>query len=324
MAKNGLVVCVGELLIDFFCTEIDVNLVAGSTFEKQAGGAPANVCAAISRLGGEAAFVGKVGNDPFGVFLKKTLDNENVDTNMLDLTDEAPTTLAFVSLQENGERDFIFNRGADQLLQYKDIDLQRVRESKIIHFGSATALLDDPFRKTYLQLIEDGTENHSFISFDPNYRQALWSGRIDEFVCLAKKCISKADFVKVSEEELVLISGTKDREVAIHMFHELGAKLIAVTLGKDGTIISNGQQQEIVSSIKVKSIDSTGAGDAFVGATLYQLSQMSDPKNIVTEISKIKDIIGFANIVGAITCTKIGAISSLPRLDEVLSEKNSV
>lgn len=318
MEKNGLVVCVGELLIDFFCTEIDVNLVAGSKFEKQAGGAPANVCVAISKLGGEAAFVGKVGNDPFGVFLKKTLDDEYVDTTMLDLTDEAPTTLAFVSLQENGERDFIFNRGADQLLRYKDIDLQRVREGKIIHFGSATALLDDPFRKTYLQLIEEGRENHSFISFDPNYRQALWSGRIDEFVSLAKTCIAKADFVKVSEEELTLIAGTEDKEKAIRMFHELGAKLIAVTLGKDGTLISNGQHQEIVSSMKVKSIDSTGAGDAFVGAMLFQLSQIEDIQSIVTDFSKLKAMIGFANIVGAITCTKLGAISSLPRLAEVL------
>ncbi|MCT8137130.1 carbohydrate kinase [Anaerobacillus sp. CMMVII] len=317
MKKSGLVVCVGELLIDFFCTDIDVNLVAGSRFVKQAGGAPANVCAAISRLGGKSAFVGKVGNDSFGVFLKQTLDDESVDTNMLLLSDEAPTTIAFVSLQANGERDFVFNRGADQHLTYEEIDRKKVKEGVILHFGSATALLNDPFQSTYIQLLEDAKENHSFVSFDPNFRSGLWEGREEEFVSLSKKCISMADFVKVSEEELELITQTSNKNEALQILHQLGAKLIAVTLGKDGTLLSNGQQNEIIGSMKIKSIDSTGAGDAFVGATLYQLSQVEAPKTVIADFAKIKDMIVFSNTVGAIVCTKLGAISSLPRYQEV-------
>ena len=113
---SSSIVCIGELLIDFFCTDVDINLMEGTNFQKQAGGAPANVCATIAKLGGTALFCGKVGNDPFGHFLKKTLDDVQVDTSMIVLDDLHPTTLAFVSLQANGERDFVFNRGADAFL----------------------------------------------------------------------------------------------------------------------------------------------------------------------------------------------------------------
>lgn len=315
--KSSEVICVGELLIDFFCTDVDVNLVDGRNFEKQAGGAPANVCAAISRLGGESAFVGKVGNDPFGLFLKKTLDDEQVDTSMLTLTNQAPTTLAFVSLQAGGERDFIFNRGADQLLTDQDLNMKRINGAKIMHFGSATALLNNPFQQTYLQLIEVAREQDTFVSFDPNYRSALWPDRTDDFISISKACIANADFVKVSEEELEILSGTKDRKLALKALHELGAKLIAVTLGKEGTLISNGQSQEIVSSISVKSIDSTGAGDAFVGAILHLFSQIESPRDAITDFEQLKEMVTFANRVGAFVCTKLGAISALPRIEDI-------
>lgn len=315
MKQASLVVCVGELLIDFFCTDIDVNLTDGTKFEKHAGGAPANVTATISRLGGKAAFVGKVGADPFGLFLKKTLDEEGVDTAMLSLAEDASTTLAFVSLQADGERDFIFNRGADRLVTYSDLDLDSIRQGRVLHFGSATALLEDPFQTTYLQLMDDAVANGTFVSFDPNYRHALWKGRTEEFVTLAKAGIAKADFVKVSEEEIEIISGIKDRDQAVAAFHQLGVKVVAVTLGKHGTLISNGEERQTIKSIEVKSIDSTGAGDAFVGATLYQLSQLKEPKQV--DFTKLVEIIHFANAVGAIVCTKLGAISSLPTLAEV-------
>jgi fructokinase len=300
------------LLIDFFCSDINVSLVDGKAFEKHAGGAPANVCAAVSRLGGKAAFVGKVGNDPFGVFLKKTLDEERVDTSMLFIDNDAATTLAFVSLQNDGERDFNFLRGADRLLKYSELDLQRIREGRIIHFGSATALLDEPFQTTYLQLMDDAVQHAKFVSFDPNYRQSLWNGSTEKFVTLAKKGVEKADFVKVSEEELEIITRTDNREKAVAILHQLGAKLVAVTLGKNGTFISNGREQQVISSIKIKSLDSTGAGDAFVGATLYQLSHLSEPKSILFDFDKLKEVVNFSNIVGAKVCTEFGAISSLP------------
>ncbi|WP_412998474.1 carbohydrate kinase family protein [Neobacillus sp. 3P2-tot-E-2] len=306
----------GELLIDFFCTDVDINLLKGQNFQKQAGGAPANVCATIAKLGGTALFSGKVGNDPFGHFLKKTLDDVQVDTAMLVFDDFHPTTLAFVSLQANGERDFVFNRGADAFLVEEEIDIDKLNEAAIHHFGSATALLSDPFQSTYFQVMRHAKEQGKFISFDPNYRKDLWKNRISEFIHLAKKGSSLADFVKVSDEELKLITGIPNLAEGTNHLHELGAKVVAVTLGSEGTYLSNREKSEIVPSVKIKSVDSTGAGDAFVGATLFQFAK-DNPE--IEDFEKLKKIIYFSNRVGALVCTKVGAISALPTLEDVLS-----
>nr|WP_179595449.1 carbohydrate kinase [Neobacillus niacini] len=314
---SSSIICMGELLIDFFCTDVDINLIEGQNFQKQAGGAPANVCATIAKLGGTALFSGKVGNDPFGHFLKKTLDDVQVDTSMVVFDDLHPTTLAFVSLQANGERDFVFNRGADAFLMEEEIDKDKLNEAAIHHFGSATALLNAPFQSTYFHVIRNAKEQGKFISFDPNYRVDLWRNRIPEFIALAKEGISLADFVKVSDEELKLITGIGNLVEGTNYLHELGAKVVAVTLGSKGTLLSNGENSEIVPSVKIKSIDSTGAGDAFVGATLFQFAK-ENPK--IEDFEKLKEIINFSNKVGALVCTKVGAITAIPTLKEVLSK----
>jgi fructokinase len=317
--RNLSIVCVGELLIDFFCTDIEVDLIEGRQFLKSAGGAPANVSAAIAKLGGDAAFSGKVGKDPFGLYLKQTLDAVNVDTSMLVMDGKATTTLAFVSLKKNGERDFVFHRGADALLTMEDIDQDKITQAKILHFGSATALLADPFRLTYLNLMSNAKDEGQFISFDPNYRGDLWKGRVDEFITIAKKAIAFSDFVKVSDEELAIITGTKEYEEGVQILHEIGAKMIAVTLGKRGTLLSNGRKHEIVASIPVTSIDSTGAGDAFVGATLFRFANTDNLSSIYNDFEQLCDIVTFANKVGALVCTKIGAIEALPSIQEIES-----
>ncbi|WP_338787131.1 carbohydrate kinase [Metabacillus sp. FJAT-53654] len=314
---SSSVICIGELLIDFFCTDVNIDLVDGQSFEKQAGGAPANVCATIVKLGGNAKFCGKVGNDPFGHFLKKTLDDLNVDTSMIVLDKEHPTTLAFVSLKADGERDFVFNRGADAFLSEDELDKKKLEESNILHFGSATALLEDPFQSTYLNAMRKAKEADKFISFDPNFRKDLWPDRIQTFIDLAKEGIALADFVKVSDDELRIITGMNDIKQGILSLHNLGAKVIAVTLGKEGTFISNGENTEIVPSIKVNSIDSTGAGDAFVGATLFQLAKAGDPKNTLEDFEHLKQVITFSNRVGAMVCMKVGAIAAIPNIEEV-------
>ena len=151
--KNKIL-CIGELLIDFICSDVNVGLDEGVNFVKKAGGAPANVSVAITKLGGKAYFAGKVGGDPFGVFLKNMLDENNVDTSMLVLDKASNTTLAFVSLKSNGERDFVFNRGADELHKLEELDENTVNSCGIIHFGSATALLGGPSKETYLRVME--------------------------------------------------------------------------------------------------------------------------------------------------------------------------
>ncbi|OIJ15143.1 carbohydrate kinase [Anaerobacillus alkalilacustris] len=315
---NSSIICIGELLIDFFCKEVDIDLVEGKSFEKQAGGAPANVCATIVKLGGNATFSGKVGNDPFGHFLKNTLDEIKVDTSMLVLDDKNPTTLAFVSLKKNGERDFVFHRGADAFLSEGDLDEEKINNASILHFGSATALLEDPFQTTYLNTMRSAKEAGKFISFDPNFRSDLWKEKETTFVELVKQGVSFADFVKVSDEELKIISGAADLVRGVQVLHQLGAKIVAVTLGKKGTFISNGQIYEVIPSIAVTSIDSTGAGDAFVGATLYQLAKEEEPKKVINDFEQLKNIISFSNKVGALVCTKVGAISAIPTLEEIL------
>lgn len=316
MERSGFVVCIGELLIDFFCTDIDADLTKGEHFVKQAGGAPANVAAAIAKLGGKSALIGKVGNDPFGQFLIHVLDDVQVDTTMIAKDDDLKTTLAFVSLKAGGERDFVFYRGADEKLTMADIDVDKLMASTIMHFGSATALLGGSFRETYFALMELAKENGIFVSFDPNFRTNLWQGREPEFIELARKGIAKADFVKVSDEELRIITGKDELPEGVRMLHELGGRVIAVTLGKAGTLLSVAGRHSVVPSVPIASIDSTGAGDAFVGATLFQLSRLIDQGTLRDDFAEWKKIVSFSNKVGAIVCTKVGAIAALPTWDE--------
>ncbi|MCG8542480.1 MAG: carbohydrate kinase [Clostridia bacterium] len=311
------ILCIGELLIDFICSDINVNLVQGVNFIKKAGGAPANVAAAISKLGGRTSLAAKVGKDSFGIFLKETLDEVNVDTSMIVLDEDSKTTLAFVSLKADGERDFIFNRGADGLLNYKELNEEKIIDSKIIHFGSATALLGGPSKDSYLKVMKVAQNRGIFTCFDPNYRIDLWKNNTEEFISLSKECLRGIDLVKMSDEEVKIISGKGDIKEGIKALHELGAKIVVITLGKEGTLVSNNNDMEIVPSIKIKSIDSTGAGDAFVGAFLYKTVQLQNPKDLKDNFNQIKEITYFANRVGAIVCTKLGAISSLPALKEV-------
>lgn len=305
------VITVGEVLIDFFCTDVEKSLREGTHFLKQAGGAPANVSVVISMLGGASAIVGKVGADPFGDFLRQTLADRRVNTSMLVRDHRASTTLAFVSLKADGERDFVFHRGADQFLRDEDLHFDQLDKAKILHFGSATALLSDPLRKTYLKVMRKARQKRIFTSFDPNYRRDLWSGRTDEFIAQVRQALPYADFVKVSAEELQIVTGgNSNREDALKTLHEQGVKLVVVTLGKDGSLFSNGLKIKHVPSINVQSIDSTGAGDAFVGAVLYRLSQLDDPETVIGNEQQLEEIVSFANRIGARVCTQVGAITA--------------
>lgn len=306
--------CIGELLIDMFCTDVNTLLKDGANFKKMAGGAPANVAATVARLGGEASFVGKVGRDAFGDFLKETLEDYGVNSSMISRDEVLPTTMAFVSLQEDGERDFQFNRGADQSLTIKDIPEKQILDSKVIHFGSATALLEGELQKTYLDWMEKAIKAGIFVSFDPNYRHDLWKGNEDEFVRLSKLAISRADFVKTSREELEIITNKQDVSEGIEVLHHLGAGIVTVTMGKDGSFVSNGNEKALVSSIQVEAVDATGAGDAFVGAVLYKVVNSDiDLKNFM----ELKEVIRFANKIGAVVCTKVGSLTALPTMKEV-------
>lgn len=308
------VFCIGELLIDFIGKDIGKGLEQGNNFEKKAGGAPANVAAAVSKLGGEAYFLGQVGNDSFGRFLVKMLKEVNINTDMTVM--DGHTTLAFVAIDENGERNFEFVRGGDGEYSFSSINTEIIKGKDIIHFGSATGFLEGELKDTYYKLLNHGLSEKAFISFDPNYRDALiLDDKLDEFVVDCKKFIEKADFIKLSDEEIKIITKKEDLSEGVSELHKIGAKIVAITLGSQGTLISDGLNSAIIPSIKIKQIDSTGAGDAFVGAVLKKVNEIDNKDEITFE--KWKEIITYANRVGAITCTNYGAIGSIPTEKEI-------
>lgn len=307
--------CIGELLIDFVAENQGSDLRKASIFTKKAGGAPANVACAIARLGGESAFIGCIGEDPFGNFLENILVENKVGTDHLQKS-ETFTTLAFVSIAENGERDFVFSRGADRELKY----LPKIKsefKGNMLHLGAATALLGGPLESAYGHYFFDGLTERAFISFDPNFRQDLWKRRESAFV---KKClpfIEKSHLCKFSLEEARLLSGKEDLIEACSALHELGTEAIVITLGSEGTLLSTGTRHGIIPSIAVEAVDTTGAGDAFIGCLLYLLSVLEDPSEVTGNFEFLMEMVRKANAAGALTTTQFGAIPSLPNQDEL-------
>ena len=304
--------CIGELLIDFVCRDIHSSLADGKHFEKKAGGAPANVAAAITKLGGQATFMGQVGNDPFGDFLEKTLRDAHVNTSML--TKNKQTTLAFVSLDQHGERNFTFIRGADGEYAFEGIDLSALQNHDIVHFGSATALLPGALKETYLKLFHYAKQQQLFISFDPNYRNVLITD-VQQFRKDCRLFLANAHFVKVSEEEATLLTTETNMDKAALQLLSYGAKVVAITLGKEGTLLATTEKQMMIPSILIQQVDATGAGDAFVGAMLYQFAKAES--HVLQDFTTLSQFVSFANKVGALTCTNYGAIPSLPTLSDV-------
>lgn len=304
------VYCIGELLIDFVAEKQGKDLSKAIEFTKKPGGAPANVACAIAKLGGDSAFIGSVGNDPFGKFLLDVLRQNSVDVSLAQRS-KTFTTLAFVSLAEDGERDFVFSRGADKKLKY-DPSVKKNLKGNIVHLGAATALLGGDLEEAYGRYFFDALTQNAFISFDPNFRDDLWKGEEDIFI---KKCmpfVEKAHLCKFSMEEAQLLSGEKDLEKACNFLHEIGTPIITITLGGDGTLVSTTSQKTTVPSVKVSPVDTTGAGDAFIGCLLYQISGLNDPSKILQNFGQLLTMVAKANIAGAITTTNYGAIPSLP------------
>ncbi|RNC92401.1 MAG: carbohydrate kinase [Allomuricauda sp.] len=311
------VFCIGELLIDFVAENQGSDLSKAHDFTKKAGGAPANVACAISKLGGKSSFIGCVGDDPFGKFLLNALKNENVDVSMAHQSDTF-TTLAFVSLAKDGERDFVFARGADQELKY-DSSVKNQLQNNMLHLGAATALLGGPLEDAYGRYLFDALTKDCFISFDPNFRIDLWKGNEAVFV---KKClpyIEKSHLCKFSHEEALLLSGKTTVEEACKEFHEMGCQVITVTLGGQGTFVSTDTIQKTVPSIPVNPIDTTGAGDAFIGCLLYQISQLSSIKTVFEDAALLTEMVALANKAGAITTTAFGAIEALPNKNQLFT-----
>jgi fructokinase len=309
------ILCIGEALIDMICTDRDVLLSEGQHFLKKAGGAPTNVAAAIAALGGAVSLAAKVGADPFGNHLVAVMQDFGVDTAWMLQDKDLFTTFAFVSLLQSGERDFVFNRGADGALSKKDLEALSLPDYGIVHFGSATGFLPGSFQETYKHYLHAAKEQGAFISFDPNYRQLLFPHGAGLFISQSRYFIEACDFFKLSDEEALLITETGTLDAAVEKLRSLSDAVFAITIGSKGTMLRVGDKLETVPSIPVQPVDTTGAGDAFVGALLYQLS--SRVKTPIIQLSSFDDwrkLVLNANKAGARTCEFMGAMEAFKHL----------
>ncbi len=309
------ILCIGEALIDMICTDKGKSLSVGNNFLKKPGGAPTNVAAAIAALGGNVALAAKVGDDPFGKQLIQVMNEFGVNTNTMLIDKNYFTTFAFVSLMEDGERDFVFNRGADGQLTIEDIDAIDLRDVTIIHFGSATAFLPGPLQAAYVHLLEKAIYHNIFISFDPNYRHLLFNHNTESFIQQSWHFLKYCHFFKLSDEEALLITGADTLANATAILLKETQSVFAITLGKDGTLLGMNGAEHIIESIPIKPVDTTGAGDAFVGALLYQLNHRS--KTQIAELNLIdwKKFVANANKAGARTCEYLGAMEAFAHLN---------
>lgn len=295
----------GEALIDSF--EENNKII------KKVGGAPLNVCGAINKFNVPSYFIGTIGHDEHGKLIEKILTKYGIGLEGL-IKINKKTTIANVKLDSSGERSFTFERGADEHLKFSLISKDLLNDFQILHLGSATAMLGGELWNTYIKLSELASDK--IIIFDPNYREALYKLKKDIFIKRSKFLIAKSDIVKVSSEELELLTKEKNIEIAAQKLIELGAKIILVTLGKKGTFYFSKDYKKIVPSILVKQIDTTGAGDAFIGYVIGQLAANNINKYNINNDLMLK-YIRKANICASITVTKYGALESIPKKELV-------
>ncbi len=304
----------GECLIDF--TPQGLSEKGNFLYEQNPGGAPANLAVAIARQQGQSVFVGKVGQDLFGDFLVRILKKEGVDTSSVILSHRYRTTLAFVQLQENGERDFSFyrNPGADVAIESREVNFDTLNECGIFHYGSVS-MTHNPARQTTFELLEYARRNHKLLTFDPNLRQPLWPN-LEEARAQIRKGLEFCDILKVTEEELFFIMEIEDlAQAAEQMRKEYAIPLILITRGQAGCIMKTEHHFISFPGFSVKSVDSTGAGDAFFGSFLASVCRHEHPEQLT--VSELSAFVRRANASGALATTVKGAIPSLPTAAQV-------
>ncbi|MBE7054031.1 MAG: carbohydrate kinase [Ruminococcaceae bacterium] len=312
------IVSLGELLIDF--TPQGLSEKGNFMFEANPGGAPCNVLAQMAKLGLKTAFIGKVGKDTFGLFLKDTIEKIGIDTKGLKLTDDAFTTLAFVTLDKDGNRSFAFSRNnsADVCLTEDEVDENLIKNAKIFHIGTLS-LTHPSVKKATVKALKIAKENGVLISVDPNLRLPLWKSEDDakEAIDLA---LSYADIIKISDYEIEFLTGEKDvKEGSKILYKKYNPCIMFATCGKDGAyVLKDDTVLHHPCYDCVKTVDTTGAGDSFCGASLKKLVDFNlDFSSLTTK--NLEEIIKYASGAASLTTTKYGAISVMPSEDEIIS-----
>ena len=307
------ITAVGEILIDL--TQSGVNELGIPMFAANPGGAPANLAVAAARLGASTAFIGKVGTDSYGTFLRNTLVENHVDVSGMAVDQRNRTTLAVVAVDKTGERTFSFYRdpSADVNLMAEEISVEQLKNTKFLHFGSVS-LTTDPARTATLYAAETAKKNGAIISYDPNYRASLWC---DEATAVEQMLapLPLVDVLKVSDEELPLLTGTSDLENGSRILADKGIALVLVTLGANGAYYRFQGQTGHVPGMKVKVGNTNGAGDTFFGATLAQLAKFEHLDDVT--VADLEQILAVSNKAAGITTSRHGAIPAMPSYEEV-------
>ena len=309
------VAALGELLIDFTCLSTDAD--GYPTMAAHPGGAPAKYLASQRKFGAKTAMIGKVGSDAFGRLLIKTLKGAGIDTRGMLVSDDVFTTLAFVTLDDSGDREFSFARkpGADTQLRFDEIDLGVIDTSKVLHFCTLS-MTNEPARDATYKVVEYAAGHGKLISFDPNLRKPLWND-LDEAKRQMLWGLRHADIVKISDEETEFLFGIAPEEAAKHIIDSFGVRLVYVTCGAEGCFYRTKTASGFVkalSGIAVK--DTTGAGDIFGGSAMYGLLRAGGvPEKLTAE--ELENIVSFACASAGLSTTRAGGISSVPELGEV-------
>ncbi|OVA11015.1 Carbohydrate kinase PfkB [Macleaya cordata] len=309
-SATEMIVSFGEMLIDFVPNVAGVSLAESTGFLKAPGGAPANVACAITKLGGSSAFIGKFGDDEFGHMLVNILKKNGVNSEGVCFDQDARTALAFVTLKKNGEREFMFyrNPSADMLLKESELNIGLIKQAKIFHYGSIS-LISEPCRSAHMAAMKAAKEAGVLLSYDPNVRLPLWPS--PEAAREGIKSIwTEADFIKVSDDEVAFLTqgDPEDEKNVMSLWYE-GLKFLIVTDGEKGCRYFTKSFKGSVKGFSVKTVDTTGAGDAFVGSLLCSIAK---DNSLFHDEKKLKEALTFANACGAICTTQKGAIPALP------------
>ena len=313
--KQFDVVTLGELLIDF--TENGISDQGNQLFEANPGGAPCNVLAMLTKLGKKTAFIGKVGNDMFGIRLKDSLEEVGIDTRNLVMDEEVHTTLAFVHTFEDGDRDFSFyrNPGADMMLTKEEVQDELIKSSRIFHFGTLSST-HEGVREATRHAIQVAKENGLIVTFDPNLREPLWKN-LDDAKAEIEYGISQCDVLKISDNEVEFMTGTNDYTAGVAKIRErFDIPLILVTMGKEGSrAYYDGRIVEAAPFLQENTIETTGAGDTFCASILNYVLEHG-LENLTDE--QLLEMITFANAGASLITTRKGALRVMPEKQEVL------
>ncbi len=316
---NYDVTALGEILIDY--TPCGKNEYGFPMYIQNPGGGPVNLAAAVAAFGGKSAYIGKVGDDAQGRFLIDCLNKAGVDTAGIVLDPEYNTTLAFVTLYDDGARDFTFywNHEAHIRLSAEEVPYETIENSKVMHISSLT-MTHEPARSATWEAIRRAKKAGVLISYDPNYRSAIWSA--EAALEQINAVLPYADVVKFSEEEAEMVCGTPDLEKCAAYFHSIGIKLCAITLGKEGAYISSASGISFRSPVYDKgivTIDTTGAGDIFWGSFLSCLVKEFSPVEALKEEGFLRSAFAFASAAAGMSTTKKGGVPSVPKFEDVMA-----